>query len=149
MYRRRRVTSAALALAAVLVASACTEADNGNNTLAGVSQQPEVTSAAPTPTEGAATTPPAGGGDGEIKLEAKDNEFVPKDITAKAGTINILMDNTGVAPHTFTNKDLGVDVNANGGEQAKIKIENAKPGTYTFICIYHEALKMVGELTVT
>lgn len=149
MYRRRRVTSAALALAAVLAVSACSEADNGNNTLAGVTQKPEVTSAAPTPTEGAATTPPATGGDGEIELEAKDNEFVPKDITAKAGTINIFMDNTGQAPHTFTSKDLGVDVNADGGKKAQIKIENAKPGSYTFVCVYHEALNMVGELTVT
>lgn len=148
MYRRRRVTSAALALAAVLVASACTEADNGNNTLAGVTQQPEASSSAPTPTEGAQTTPPAAS-DGEIKLEAKDNEFVPKDITAKAGTITILMDNTGVAPHTFTNKELGVDVNANGGEKAQIKIENAKPGKYHFICVYHETIGMVGDLTVT
>jgi plastocyanin len=148
MYRRRRVTSAALALAAVLAVSACSEADNGNNSLAGRTQQPEVTSAAPTPTGGAQTTPPATG-DEEIKLEAKDSEFAPKEITAKAGTITILMDNTGQAPHTFTNKDLGVDVNANAGEKAQIKIENAKPGKYTFVCIYHEAAGMVGELTVT
>jgi plastocyanin len=49
-------------------------------------------------------------------LEAKDNEFTPKTITAAAGDITIEMENTGVAPHTFTNADLKVDVNVDAGK---------------------------------
>src|SRR5688500_680389 len=101
MYHRRRAVS--LALTAVLAVAGCTEADNGNNPLAGVdlaTSAPATTTTAPAaaPTTAAPTTPvggpqstaPAKAGK-KINLEAKDNEFVPKEITAPAGTINIVM----------------------------------------------------------
>jgi plastocyanin len=59
------------------------------------------------------------------------------------------MKNTGAAPHTFTNADLKVDVNADAGKSAEIKLTDVKPGTYKFVCKYHEALNMVGELKVS
>src|SRR5688500_11654361 len=139
MYARRRATSAALALTAALVLGACVEGDNGNNTLA---NDKSTASEAPSTAPGAPqSTGPAeqGGQGGAIDLEAKDNEFVPLEITAKAGTIIINMRNTGVAPHTFTQADLDVDVNADGGKNAEIKLEGVKPGKYHFICKYHEA----------
>ena len=149
MFARRRATSAALALTAALALGACVEADNGNNTLAyDKTEAPSAQSTAPGAPQ---STGPAeqGGQGGAIDLEAKDNEFVPLEITAKAGTIIINMRNTGVAPHTFTQAELNVDVNADGGKNAEIKLEGVKPGKYHFICKYHEALKMVGDLTVT
>jgi plastocyanin len=157
MSLRRRAASAAVALTALFSVAACTEADNGNNTLAGVSQAPATPGAsdasapggAPSSAPGAPqTTAPARAGE-DIELEAKDNEFVPLEISAKAGTFTIVMKNTGLAPHTFTQKDLNVDVAAQAGETAKIKIENAKPGKYHFVCIYHLSVKMEGDLTVT
>jgi plastocyanin len=141
MYLRRRAASAAFALATAFALSACTEADNGNNTLAG--RKTRTTPPAPPQ-----STAPARAGEG-IDLEAKDNVFAPEQITAKAGTITIVMRNTGVAPHTFTQSELGVDVNADGGKTAEIQLKDVKPGKYHFICKYHEALKMVGDLTVT
>lgn len=150
MYLRRRAISAALALTAALALSACVEADNGNNTLAyQETEMPPSASGAPTTAPGAPqSTAPARAGK-DIPLEAKDNEFVPLEITAKAGMITIVMDNTGKAPHTFTQSELGVDVNADGGKSAKIELKDVKPGKYHFICKYHEALKMVGDLVVT
>ena len=144
MYLRRRAASAVLALTTAVALSACTEADNGNNTLAN-----DPTTAPPSSAVGGPqSTAPAPAG-GEIELEAKDNEFVPLEITAKAGDIRIVMENTGVAAHTFTNSDLGVDVNADGGKSATIDLKDVKPGKYHFICKYHESLKMVGELKVS
>lgn len=147
MSPRRRVTSAALALAAAMAFAACTEADNGNNTLAYTDTDTPPSASATAPGAPQSTAPAVAGKD--IELEAKDNEFVPLQITAKAGSITIVMKNTGKAPHTFTQSQLGVDVNADAGQTAKIEIKDAKPGTYHFICKYHEVLKMVGDLTVT
>ena len=141
-----RPRAAVLAVITALSLVACTEADNGNNTLAyNKTEQP---SAPSTPPGAPQSTAPAKQG-GKIALEAKDNVFAPETITAPAGTIQITMENTGKAPHTFTNKDLGVDVNANAGQTVEVKIEGAKPGSYKIICIYHETIGMVGTLTVT
>ena len=142
MHLRRRAVAGAFAM--LFLATACTQYDNGNNTLT----QREAT---PTPVGDPHSTGPAGSPapGGAIALEAKDNVFAPKTIEAKAGDITIEMKNTGVAPHTFTNGDLKVDVNANGGETAKIEIKGAAAGTYKIVCKYHEAIGMVGELKVT
>lgn len=143
MHLRRAFRPAALALAATLVLGACTEYDNGNNTLAERDQSP-------TPAGDPRTTRPAENPPGApIALEAKDNVFDPKVLEAPAGAINIEMKNTGKLPHTFTNADLKVDVNADGGKTATINLTDVKPGTYKIICKYHETLGMVGELKVT
>ena len=150
MFLRRRALAAAFAAAAAFSLAACVEADNGNNTLAvDETGAPSASSSAPgAPQTTAPARPPAGG---PIDLEAKDNVFVPEQITAAAGDIVITMRNTGQAPHTFTNPQLKVDVNANGGQDAEVKLTGVQPGTYKFVCKYHETLNppMVGELTVT
>jgi plastocyanin len=141
----RRLATGAFALSTVLAIGACSQNDNGNNTLVGKNNTP-------TPPGAPASTgapSPSGGGGTLTTLEAKDNEFVPKTATAKAGTISFEMKNTGASPHTFTSADLKVDVNVDAGKTGKIEIADAKPGTYKFICKYHEALGMTGELTVT
>lgn len=150
--RRRAVLLAPLAALALV---ACVEADNGNNTLA-VGDRGQTPSSAAEPTAPGApqSTAPArpgqgGNAGGAIDLEAKDNVFVPETIDAKAGDITIEMRNTGVAPHTFTNADLKVDVNADGGKSATIKLTGVKPGSYKIICKYHETIGMVGELKVS
>lgn len=140
MHLRRRAVAGVLAMA--FLTGACTEYDNGNNTLA--EQDPS-----PTAPGGPQTTGPAVVPGGPIPLEAKDNVFEPKTIEAKAGDITIEMKNTGVAPHTFTNADLKVDVNADGGKTATITLTGVQAGTYKIICKYHESIGMVGELKVT
>jgi plastocyanin len=141
--RRRAFRPAALALAAALVLGACTEYDNGNNTLAErkESQTPAGDPRSTGPAENQPGTP--------LALEAKDNVFEPKTLEAKAGAITFEMKNTGKLPHTFTNKDLNVDVSADGGKTATINLTDVKAGTYKFVCKYHETLGMVGELKVT
>ena len=152
MYLRRRAVAAVLAAVSAFSLAACVEADNGNNTLA--YDQTEQPSAASTPPGNPQSTAPArpggdGGAGGTIELEAKDNEFVPKDISAPAGDITVEMKNTGQAPHTFTNSDLKVDVMAMAGKSATIKLTGVKAGSYKIVCTLHESIGMVGTLTVT
>jgi plastocyanin len=144
----RRLAIGVLAASTATAVGACTQNDNGNNTLAG---RKETTAPAGVPqTTGPAVSPT---GDvkpgGPIDLEAKDNEFVPKTVNAAAGTITITFKNTGASPHTFTSADLKVDVNANAGQTTTITIKDAKAGAYKFVCKYHESVGMVGDITVT
>jgi len=139
MHLVRRAVTGALALTTAYALAACAPQDNGNNTLAGERS---------TPPPGPQTTGAAEPG-GPVSLEAKDNEFVPKDITAKAGDITISFKNTGAAPHTFTNADLKVDQNDDAGKTVEITLKDVKPGTYKYVCKYHESVGMTGTLTVS
>lgn len=144
MRATRPVARAAAALTLVLALGACSQNDNGNNTLTNQTPGGPTTPAGAPASTGAAEAP-----SGTVKLDAKDNLFDPKDVQAKAGHIVIEMKNAGAAPHTFTQGDLKVDVAADAGKTVTIDIPDAKPGTYKFVCKYHESIGMVGNLTVT
>ena len=92
-----------------------------------------------TPTEGAAS--PAGG-----QLVMRDNEFVPSSFTIQTGS-EITLQNEGQAPHTFTIEAENVDHEVQAGESESESLELA-PGTYDFVCKFHEAAGMTGTLTV-
>ncbi|HEU0131094.1 MAG TPA: cupredoxin domain-containing protein [Mycobacteriales bacterium] len=142
MQHVRRAAAGALALATVVALGACTKQDNGNNTLADIQDTPSASN-------GPQSTGPAPSGGG-TELVAKDNEFDPKTLTVAAGDVTISMKNTGQAPHTFTNADLKVDVNADAGKTVEVKLTGLKSGqTIKFICKYHESLGMTGELKVS
>ncbi|MDQ1713809.1 MAG: hypothetical protein QOE45_3259 [Frankiaceae bacterium] len=137
----RRAAAAALALSTVVALGACTKQDNGNNTLADGKPSPTNASGGPQ------STAPAAGG--PLAVEAKDNEFVPKALTAAAGDVTITVHNTGVGAHTLTFKDPKAEVVVDPGKTGEVTVPGLKAGTYKFVCIYHESLGMVGELTVT
>ena len=50
--------------------------------------------------------------------------------------------------HSFTIDDLNIDESVDAGEEQKVTITFDKAGTYQIICIPHETLGMVGEITV-
>ena len=50
--------------------------------------------------------------------------------------------------HTFTVEELGIDVDVGGGETVNFEFTFDTPGTYTLICVPHQALGMVGTITV-
>jgi plastocyanin len=139
-----RLATGAAAAMLLLSLSACNTNDTGNNTLAGRETEN------PTPTGGPQSTGVASGGSShDVTVDAKDNEFQPKDLTASAGDITVTLKNVGAAPHTFTAKDLKADKSANAGQTVTIDLKDVKPGTYKYICMYHESLGMTGTLTVT
>ena len=50
--------------------------------------------------------------------------------------------------HTFTINDLDINVEVNAGETVGFDFIFEDPGTYDLICVPHEALGMVGTITV-
>ncbi|MDP6420396.1 MAG: hypothetical protein FI709_12500 [SAR202 cluster bacterium] len=74
--------------------------------------------------------------------------FEPADFTFSAGeTVNFKL--VGEATfHTFTVDDLGIDVETNANETVDFSFTFDTPGTYELICIPHQALGMVGTITI-
>ena len=50
--------------------------------------------------------------------------------------------------HSFTVSDLDINVEVNAGETVGFDYIFEEPGTYELVCVPHEALGMVGTITV-
>jgi plastocyanin len=50
--------------------------------------------------------------------------------------------------HTFTITELDINAAVNAGDTASIEVTFDTAGTYELICIPHQALGMVGTITV-
>jgi plastocyanin len=74
--------------------------------------------------------------------------FISEDLVFQTGEI-IQFDLTSENEfHSFVVDDLGIDVEVDGGNSEQLIFTFDKPGVYTLICIPHETLGMVGEITV-
>ncbi len=90
-----------------------------------------------------------GGGDvapGSLEQGAGGFTFSPSTLTVKKGD-TLTVKNVGSVPHTFTIDGEAIDVVNQPGDSQKVKIGLA-PGTYTFVCTYHQSLGMTGTITV-
>ena len=74
--------------------------------------------------------------------------FDPADVTFDVGETVIFTFVGEAVFHTFTVQELGIDVDVNGGETVTFQHTFDTPGTFTLICIPHQALGMVGTITV-
>lgn len=84
-----------------------------------------------------------------IEVELNDDFFNPKEITIPNGTMTtLILKNKGVKDHTFTVKELGIDVEVKPGEEKTISVEPKQPGTYELICRLHYQQGMVGKVIV-
>ena len=80
-------------------------------------------------------------------VDAKDdNTFAPPTITAKVGD-SITFRNAGKILHTATASDKSFDTGNLTANQSKT-IKLTKAGRIPYVCIYHEALGMKGEIVV-
>ena len=155
----------------LLVLAACTA--SGTSTSSSTPSS-NVSTAAPTVgTGGAAASPaaaspatgasPAVAGAQTANVTMSDaNQFQPANLTIARGT-TVTWTNTGTVPHTVTSdpskaanaSDASVPSGAqpwdsgmiNGGGTFQHTFDT--PGQYTYFCIPHEALGMVGHITVT
>ena len=146
----RLVAIALVTVAALTVFAAC---GSDTETPPPVSQRasppipPPKPPVSPTPANGAVAPP-------GLTVELKDNgglgpfEFDPVDLTFDAGEAVSFTFTSESQLHTFTVDDLGIDVSVDGGETVGFSFTFDKPGTYEVICIPHEALGMVGTITV-
>ncbi len=111
-------------------------------TLAGVACSKSST----TSTGGAAT----GGAAGSSAIEQGPNGqlvFAPSSLSVKKGT-NLTIKNVGTNAHTFTITGQGIDITNDVGQTHQVTI-SLPPGTYPFICRFHQNSGMTGTLTVT
>lgn len=84
-----------------------------------------------------------------IEIELNDDYFNPRDITIPNGkTTTLILRNKGKKKHTFTVKDLGIDVEVQRGKEKTITVKPEKSGTYELICRYHFQEGMVGKVIV-
>lgn len=88
-----------------------------------------------------------GGGNGGTATDTitmVDNAFQPTDPLVGSGS-TLTLTNDGVATHTFTMEDQGIDEVIAAGEGSSVEI-TFDPGTYDFDCSLHP--EMTGTLTV-
>jgi plastocyanin len=88
-------------------------------------------------------------GSGAVTIEANDNNFAPTQLQAQVGQkLVIQLKNDGNTLHNFSIGALGVSQDIDIKKTATVTITPTAPGTIPFVCKYHEALGMKGELVV-
>lgn len=100
------------------------------------------------PPGGAAAEKVTGVAAGVNVAETDDLKFAPATLTAKVGDV-IQWKNTGTAVHNvvFDNQQVPSSDSMNQGDTFEVKF--SKPGTYSYVCKFHEANNMRGTVTVT
>ena len=76
----------------------------------------------------------------------ESDALMPSTITVKRGT-TLELDNVSNTAHTFTVTGQNIDVETQPGQTSQVTIDLA-PGTYPFICRFHQSLGMTGTLVV-
>jgi plastocyanin len=88
-----------------------------------------------------------GGGSSVLTLTQVNYQFTPAKITVKQGDTITVSDTNPSTPHTFTVTGTDIDV-ANDAMSAQDVTIDLAPGTYPFVCRYHEGQGMTGTLVV-
>lgn len=70
----------------------------------------------------------------EIRISAKKFEFHPNKVTAKAGQPVVLVLTSEDRIHGFKMPDLGVRTDIVPGQETRVTLLPAKPGSFTFFC---------------
>lgn len=84
-----------------------------------------------------------------IEVELNDDYFNPNVITIPNGkTSTLILKNKGKKEHTFTVKELNIDIEVQAGKEKSITVKPQNPGTYELICRYHINEGMVGKVIV-
>lgn len=93
---------------------------------------------------------PGPGGVQVVTIEVDDGlRFRPSVVEMRPGRLTIRLHDGGTTPHTlrFTATDRGIS-NVDGGQTREATFTAAAPGSYSFVCIYHERLGMSGSVVV-
>jgi len=84
---------------------------------------------------------------GDVKVVAEKIAYTPGDITLESDEDGIWIENKDGIHHTFTVKDLGVDLEIPALRAARVDID-APPGVYSYICTVPGHENMTGTLTI-
>jgi plastocyanin len=88
-----------------------------------------------------------GGGNSVLTLTQVNYQFTPAKITVHQGDAITVSDTNPNTPHTFTVTSTDIDVSNDAMSSQDVTIDLA-PGTYPFICRFHESQGMTGTLVV-
>ena len=134
-----------LAIALSLATAACSS-DSTPSSSGTTAPPPASPSASPTADQGGSG---GGGGGNSATIDAGANGFVftPSTVSIAQGG-KLTVKNAGTVPHTFTIQSKDINEVMQPGQSAKITISLA-PGTYPFVCTFHQSSGMTGTLTVT
>jgi plastocyanin len=88
-----------------------------------------------------------GGGSSVLTLTQVNYQFTPARITVHRGDTITVSDTNPNTPHTFTVTGTDIDVSNDAMSSQDVTIDLA-PGTYPFICRFHESQGMTGTLVV-
>ena len=152
---RKLIPLIALLVFAGVAATACGGGDEPAPATPRPSPPPPPPATAPAATVPTVTpTPPSDGPVIDMQVELNDAggrgpfAFAPADLTFNVGD-TVKFEFVGESAfHTFTVEELGIDVDVGGGETVNFEFTFDTPGTYDLICVPHQALGMVGTITV-
>ena len=155
---RTIVTATVLAL--TLTAASCAS-DGSSSGAGGYGGGSSATTSVPTPT--ASSTESGGGrygygnggsgsgsgGAGPVagSVVVANYSFTPSNIQVTSGATVKIQNSTPSTPHTFTVTAESIDVSLDPQSTTKVTID-LPPGTYPFICRFHEGSGMMGTLIV-
>jgi len=88
-----------------------------------------------------------GGGTSVATVGQVNFSFDPAEIAVKSGATITVGNTSPGTPHTFTIPGSDIDVTNDGGASQDLKID-LPPGTYEFVCRFHESSGMTGTITV-
>jgi plastocyanin len=131
--RRRDVSVVTTALALVALGAACASSSTGKSV-------PNGTSGTLAPVQS-----------GTVTISARDNSFVPQNVTVTAGT-KLVWNNDGRNDHNIVpdgNTPFGVETSAFGPKATYAYVAD-KPGTYPYYCSIHgtSTKGMIGTVQV-
>lgn len=84
---------------------------------------------------------------GDIPLVAESAEWSTANLNATGGSVALFVENDDPIRHTFSIKELDVDVELPAGTDRRVEF-SAPPGTYTFFCAVTGHESMTGTLVV-
>jgi plastocyanin len=74
--------------------------------------------------------------------------FAPTSLSVNQGVTLMVSNVSADTPHTFTIPGKGIDITNDPGQSQSVAID-LPPGTYQFVCRFHQSSGMTGTLTVT
>ena len=127
-----------------LVAAACGKSASASTNGATTPTPTPTPPMAPSPST---SVPPSNTGTKTV-VEGPGNSFafMPSTITVKQGA-SLKLDNVSDTAHTFTVTGQSIDVVTQPGQTSQVMID-LPPGSYPFICRFHQSLGMTGTLMV-
>jgi plastocyanin len=83
----------------------------------------------------------------QATITQQDFRFDPAHVSVGFCAIIAITNSSPGTRHTFTVPDRGIDVAIDPGQSRQLQLL-LPPGTYTFVCRFHERVGMKGTLTV-